>query len=50
MKCQIPYGSGALELTLPDEMVAVVLQSSVPPSQGNEDGLVLAAMSEPYGG
>ena len=50
MKCQIPYGSGALELELPDEMVAGVLESSVAPSQGNEDDLVLAAMASPHGG
>ena len=50
MKCQIPYGSGALELALPDEMVAGVLESSVAPSQGNEDDLVLAAMASPHGG
>ena len=49
MKCQIPYGSGALELALPDEMVAGVLESSVAPSQGSEDDLVLAAMASPYG-
>ncbi len=50
MKCQIPYGSGALELVLPDEKVAGVLESSVAPSQGNEDELVLEAMANPYGG
>ena len=50
MKCQIPYGSGALELALSDEMVAEVLESSVAPSQGNEDDLVLAAMASPHGG
>ena len=50
MKCQIPYGSGALELVLPDEKVAGVLGSSVAPSQGNEDELVLEAMANPYGG
>ena len=50
MKCQIPYGQNALELELPDEKVAGVLESSVAPSQGNEDELVLEAMANPYGG
>ena len=51
MKCQIPYGSGALDLELPDEVVAGVLEPSVEPAQASasEDELVLAAMAAPYG-
>ncbi len=50
MKCKIPYGPGALDLELPDDVVAGVLESIITPAQESEDDLVLAAMASPYGG
>ena len=52
MKFSIPYGSAALELELPDEKVAGVLEPSHGTSDAtlSEDEIVLKAMANPYGG
>ncbi len=52
MKCSIPYGASALELELDDSVVAGMLESGVASAESgaSEDDIVLAAMSNPYGG
>ena len=52
MKCSIPYGSGALDLEIPDEKLVGLLVPEVEPAGGgkSEDDIVLEAMANPYGG